>query len=68
MMMLAKGDRCPNFNHGRPNPPVRACPMCGGLVNAKIQTKRCSEAEHSDRRRSGDAFCIDCAAVLRVLR
>jgi hypothetical protein len=59
-------DRCPNFNHGRSQPPVHACPSCGGVVNARILVKNCSEAQHGQRRRNGDAFCVDCATRLRV--
>jgi hypothetical protein len=65
-MMITKSNGCRNYNHGRRDPPVRACPMCGELVNAKIATKRCSSAEHADRRKAGDRFCVDCAGVLRV--
>jgi hypothetical protein len=58
---------CANFNHRKSDAPVRACPMCGGVVNARIPVKRCAEASHAARRRSGDAFCLDCGAVLRVV-
>lgn len=61
-----RGERCPNFNHGRRDPPVRACPMCGGIVNTLIPVKRCTDAEHADKRKSGDAFCVDCGTGLRV--
>ena len=59
-------ERCPNFNHRRSNAPVRACPMCGEVVNAKEPVQRCSEEEHGRRRRSGDQFCVDCGLRLRV--
>lgn len=35
--------RCPNFSHGRPNAPVRYCPMRGEVLNSKIPQKVCSE-------------------------
>ena len=28
--------RCQNLNHGRRDPPIRGCPMCGAVVNAKL--------------------------------
>ena len=60
--------RCPNFNHGRANAPVRCCPVCGEPVNAAIRAKRCTSGEHDTRRRNRDAYCIDCGAVLRSTR
>jgi len=61
-----KGKRCPNFNHGRRDAPVRACPMCGEVVNPQVPVRRCTDAEHADKRKNGDAFCVDCGAGLRV--
>jgi hypothetical protein len=58
-------ERCPNFNHGRPDAPVRACPMCGAVVNPKIRERRCSDTEHAVRRREGAAYCVDCGEHLR---
>lgn len=58
--------RCPNFNHGRANAPVRCCPMCGEPVNDAIPAKRCAETAHAQRRRQRDAFCLDCGTALHA--
>lgn len=57
--------RCLNFNHGRANAPIRACPMCGVIVNGALVAGRCTELSHAERRRKRDAFCMDCAASLK---
>ena len=62
---MSKGN-CQNLNHGRRDPPVRGCPMCGEIVNSKIPAKHCSQTVHADRRRSGDMYCIDCMERLRT--
>lgn len=59
---------CPNFNHGKSNAPVRNCPRCGDPVNAALRPKTCAESAHATRRKSGDAFCVDCGTGLRVGR
>jgi hypothetical protein len=56
--------RCPNLNHGRKDPPVRACPMCGETVNPTIPEKRCTETEHARKKRNHNAYCIDCGKPL----
>ncbi len=61
-----KAERCPNYNHGRSDAPVRACPMCGEVVNAKLPVKHCSEENHARRRRNRDVFCTDCGERLRI--
>lgn len=57
---------CPNFNHGKSNAAVRCCPRCGETVNAAIRASSCAETAHAKRRKSGDAFCVDCGAGLRT--
>jgi hypothetical protein len=56
---------CSNLNHRRSAAPVRACPQCGGIVNARIAATRCSPEAHVAKRKKGDAFCFNCAAPLR---
>lgn len=58
-------ERCTNLNHRRPNAPVRGCPTCGEIVNARVHAAHCSEAEHAQRRKSGDTFCTACCGRLR---
>jgi hypothetical protein len=58
-------ESCSNLNHRRSDAPVRACPQCGGVVNAKIAAARCTAAEHASRLKDGDAFCLRCGAGLR---
>ena len=55
---------CPNFNHGRVNAPVRACPMCSEVVNIKIPIKNCNEEEHAKRRKDRSTYCVDCGKQL----
>ena len=55
---------CPNFNHSRSNAPVRACPMCGEVVNGAIPIKNCSEEEHAKQRKDRNNYCIDCGKQL----
>ena len=62
--MRTRNDRCPNFNHGRPNAPVRNCPMCGEVVNSKIPQKVCGEEKHAKSRRERNAYCVDCGEQL----
>jgi len=57
---------CRNFNHGKYNAPVRVCPMCGEIVNAKTPAAICRPGLHADRRKNGDRFCIDCGERLRT--
>jgi len=56
---------CENLNHRRSEAPVRFCPQCGGVVNARIPTKRCSKAGHDKSRRNQNRFCVDCGEMLR---
>ena len=58
--------RCPNLNHARSNAPVRCCPSCGGIVNAKVSSNSCPTARHDVQRRSGSVFCVDCG--LRLIK
>ena len=57
-------ERCPNFNHGRANVPVRFCSMCGEVVNKNISAQVCSEEEHAIRRRDRNKYCVDCGEQL----
>ena len=56
--------RCPNLNHGRSDAPVRACPMCGEIVNPRVPPKECSEEEHAKRKRERNAYCVYCGKRL----
>ena len=56
---------CNNLNHGRSDAPVRFCPQCGAVVNARVIPRRCSEDSHDHSRRNQNFFCVDCGAVLR---
>ena len=56
---------CPNLNHRHQDAPVRHCPNCGEVVNARVPVKRGCEQEHAQRRRNQDAYCIDCGEQLR---
>ena len=56
--------RCPNLNHGRADPPVRACPMCGAIVNSRVLAKACSDGRHALLRRERNAYCVDCGKRL----
>jgi hypothetical protein len=59
-------ESCSNLNHRKSDPPVRACPQCGGVVNARIAATRCSPEAHASRRKDGDVFCLHCATQLRT--
>lgn len=61
---MIQKNSCPNFNHGRVNAPVHACPMCGEVVNGDIPIKNCSEDEHAKRRKDRNKYCVDCATRL----
>ena len=56
--------RCPNLNHSRSTAPVRACPMCGEIVNAGVLAKACSDEEHAKTRRERNAYCMHCGKRL----
>jgi len=56
---------CNNLNHRRSDAPVRFCPQCGAVVNARVIPRRCSEANHDRSRRNQNFFCVDCGEVLR---
>ena len=62
--MMTREGRCPNYNHGRANAPVRFCPMCGDVVNEKIPIKTCSEEKHAKSRRERNKYCVDCGEQL----
>ena len=55
---------CVNLNHTKMNVLVRFCSLCGEIVNRKIQTRNCSESTHSERKKGGSKFCIDCGKKL----
>jgi hypothetical protein len=57
--------RCTNLNHARHDAPVRACPSCGDVVNARLPRGSCSQGTHATRRRNREAFCSDCGLRLR---
>jgi len=62
--MTPPKDRCLNYNHGHPNPPVRFCPMCGEVVNKNISAQACSEEKHAKKRSNRNKYCADCGAQL----
>ena len=62
--MVAQGDRCLNYNHSRPNAPVRFCPMCGEVVNENILINNCSHEEHAKSRRERNKYCVYCGDQL----
>ncbi len=56
---------CTNLNHRRTESPVRFCPQCGTVVNARITSRQCSEGNHARSRRNQNLFCVDCGDTLR---
>ena len=62
--MTTPGSSCRNYNHLRPNAPVRFCPMCGELVNQDIPMRKCNEQEHAIKRRERNTYCMDCGERL----
>ncbi len=58
---------CVNLNHRRSDAPVRFCPLCGAVVNARVTTRRCSEVSHDSSRRNRNFFCVDCGEMLRSI-
>lgn len=44
-------DRYSNFNHERPNPPIRFYCLCGAAVNKDISENSCDE-QHTGMSRS----------------
>jgi hypothetical protein len=63
-MIPRAATQCPNFNHRRSDAPVRHCPSCGEVVNAKVTSARCASPRHDARRKEGSAFCVDCGERL----
>ncbi len=61
---MSPGQRCENYNHGRPNAPVRHCPSCGGVVNQNLPIKKCTQNEHAKTRSERNRFCLDCGEEL----
>lgn len=57
-------ERCPNYNHGRKDAPVRFCTMCGETVNERVASKSCSEQAHAVMRRNRNHYCVDCGEEL----
>ena len=64
--MTTRPIACRNFNHSRSNAPVRVCPTCGEVVNAKVPVAHCRPELHADRRKQGDLFCVACGERLRT--
>lgn len=62
--MTPREDHCPNYNHGRPNAPVRFCSMCGEVVNKNISAAVCSEEKRAKKRRERNKYCVDCGEQL----
>ena len=62
-MMTQRGN-CPNFNHRRPNAPVRFCPECGEVLNEYIRMRKCTEEAHATMRRNRNKYCVDCGEKL----
>ncbi len=62
--MTPPEDRCPNYNHGRPNAPVRFCSMCGEVVNKSISAEVCSEEKHAKKRHERNKYCVNCGEQL----
>jgi hypothetical protein len=67
-MMRPNVAPCPNFNHRRADAPVRNCPNCGDVVNAKVRAIVCTVVRHDVQRRSQSAFCVDCGEQLATVR
>jgi hypothetical protein len=57
-------DPCDNMNHRRSDAPVSHCPKCGGVVNAHVPARACSESKHAAARRRQSIFCVDCGKRL----
>jgi len=57
---------CANLNHRRSHPPFRHCSRCGGVVNERVSTYRCTEVKHAAARREQGMFCVDCGTRLMV--
>lgn len=55
---------CGNLNHNKMNVNVRFCVTCGEIVNRNIKVRRCSDAVHSQSRKTGSIFCTDCGKKL----
>jgi len=61
---MTRNGRCLNYNHGRPNVPVRFCCMCGEVVNKNISAEVCSEEKHTKEQSKGNRYCVDCGEQL----
>jgi hypothetical protein len=61
---VTNNGRCLNYNHGRPNAPVRFCPACGEVVNNDISVEVCKEEKHARKRRERSTYCVDCGKQL----
>lgn len=55
---------CQNMNHRRSDAPVRFCPSCGSVVNAKVQPRSCTASKHDASRQNQSQFCVDCGERL----
>ena len=55
---------CDNMNHRRTDAPVAHCPECGGVVNAAIGKRSCTEGDHAAGRRRHNVYCTGCGEQL----
>ena len=55
---------CENLNHRRANAPVGHCPQCGTVVNERMRSAGCDDAQHLAARRTFAAYCIRCGKQL----
>jgi hypothetical protein len=55
---------CDNMNHVRRDAPVRHCPVCGAVVNARVVERVCEETKHGAARRRQTRYCVDCGVQL----
>ena len=62
--LTQRATSCANLNHQKSHPPFRHCSRCGGIVNERLSTYRCSEAQHAAARREQSMFCVDCGTRL----
>jgi len=65
-MVFRATNPCGNVNHTRRDAPVRHCPECGVVVNARVSKGVCAEPKHGAARRRQTRYCSDCGAQLMV--
>jgi hypothetical protein len=61
---MKRGQYCDNFNHRRPNAPVRSCPTYGEIVNQSLPIKKCTQNEHAKKRWERSKFYVHCSEQL----